>query len=1211
MFPTKRTLAKGNNMLLRYVLAMAIALPAIWGQTGTSRIRGVVNDSSGAVVPGASVTVTHESTGLQRSMTTNPSGQYSFDAMPLGKYTVSVSMQGFKKMQTSANELQVGEPLTVDVTLEPGAVTESVMVSETSAQVQTAEASLGQVLDTMPIESLPLNGRNPLHLMALMPGVSGHASQATSSSGTVLFSVNGDRGRGIYTTLDGVDVTDPVIPRGELSQVGMNPDSLSEYKVITSVAKAEYGRNSGAQVQVVTRSGTNQLHGGLFEFNRNTAYNANDWFNNRNGIAREILIRNQFGGSIGGPIKKNTGFFFFNWQSQRMAQSLTQNRTVLTTLARQGIFRFMVGQANASSLVDQQGNPKAPACGGSVTTNCYRTFNLVQADLLNRGLDKLMQSQVNLTNLPNDYSAGDGLNTANFRFNAPASAPADNYTTKIDWRFGSNHQAFLRWTEGHNDLIGDYINTGLMRYPANPASAPGRTRESSSRGFSAGVNSVLSSSKVNEFNLGYTRASILFLDPTHPKFEIISNIQSDPFVFWGGTGRTPSNWQALDNFSFIHGNHTFKTGVNIRWYAIDQFRRATNFYPRLTFSTTDAPVVLRTDSSSPTLSTAGINSNDLARMNSLFNDLMGVVGTVRKVFYSNGKEFPSADQELKFLQRAREYNFYFQDDWRVSRRLTVNLGLRYEYNGVPYDLSGIMVVNDKPLNSRLGDVALLPAGPGTGRTWFDTDRNNFAPAVGFAWSPFGDNKTSVRGGYRMAYNRLVNWALNVVEQNQPGTSRTSIIRPNSAPTAANPPAVRASDPAVQTLVGQLPNGIVGNPVERITPSDRSATPLLFDRNLRTPFVNQWNFSIQRQILRDTVLEVAYVGSKGTHMFRMMNANQAVITPEFLNSFRAAQQNIRTGPVGALLATYGSSVPSSVTTAFANNDVASFVSTVDTNVLNGVVGGRLVAAGLGQGYFRNPQFGTAALGCSCTDTSYNALQVSLNRRFSKGLLFQTNYTWGKSLDDISDDTDGSGQGLLIPTDSNNRRIDRGRSNFDIRHQFRAGVVYELPFGKNKPFLKSGVLSYVVGGWSTNTIIDWSSGFPFTVSSGRGTLYPSVTTNAVFTGDPIATGGVAKSPTAVTYLTDAEKKQFSVPEVGEFGAGRNIFTGPGFFQTDFALHKSFPIKERLRFELRGEAFNVFNNANFSNPNVTSTSGSFGVISSVRVPPRIVQIAAKMTF
>src|SRR5262249_43358553 len=212
-------------------------------------------------------------------------------------------------------------------------------------------------------------------------------------------------------------------------------------------------------------------------------------------------------------------------------------------------------------------------------TNCYRTVNFVDADPLNRGLDKLMQSQINLTNLPNDFSSGDGFNQATFRFNAAASAPVDNYTGRVDYRVTSNHSTFLRWSEGKNTLPGDYITPGLRQYPANPASYPGRTRESSSRGFSGGLTSVFGGSKVNEFNLGYTRNSILFLDPTHPKFEIVSNIQSDPFLYWGGTGRIPLNWQALDSFSFIKSNHTFKGGANLRWYAIDQFRRATTFYP--------------------------------------------------------------------------------------------------------------------------------------------------------------------------------------------------------------------------------------------------------------------------------------------------------------------------------------------------------------------------------------------------------------------------------------------------------------------------------------------------------------------------------------------------------------------------------------------------------------------------------------------------------
>ena len=1196
-------------------LLLLAMVPWLFAQTGTSRIRGVVLDSSGAVTPGAEVTVLHEATGFTRSAVTNSYGQYSFEAMPLGLYTITVTLKGFKKFASPGNELSVGDVLTIDVTLETGAVTETVQVTAAGLQIQTSEASLGNILETKSIEQLPLNGRNPLHLMALQPGVAGHASQATSRSGTVTFSVNGDRGRGVYTTLDGVDVSDPVIPRGENAHVLFNPDSVAEYRVITSVAKAEYGRNSGAQVQVVSRSGSNEFHGNLFEFHRNTAFNANDWFNNRDGLPREILLRHQFGGSLGGPIKKNTGFFFFNWQSQRLTQSISEVRTVLTPEARQGLFRYYVGARNAPTMVDSQGRPLVAACGGAVTTNCYRTYNMVAGDALRRGLDPLMQSQFKLTNLPNDFTAGDAFNQARFRFNAASRWPVDSLLAKVDWRFGSNHQAYLRYANGNNNIYGDYINSGLPRYPANPDSYPGRTRESHSQGAALGLNSVLSPTKVNEFNAGFTRNSLLFLDPTHPKFEVIANIQSDPYMFWGGTGRIPENTQVLDNFSFTRQNHTFKTGVNVRFYRINQFRRATNFYPRFTFGTADAPVFLTEQTGSPQLDLTGINSNDRTTLNSLFNDVMGVIGTVRKVFYSNGREFPSAYNELRFAQRTREYNFYFQDDWRVSPRLTLNLGVRYEYNTVPFDKSGMQVVADKPLGSRSGDVTLLPAGPGTGRTWYNNDRNNFAPAVGFAWSPWGNQKTSVRGGFRVAYNRLVNWALNVVEQNQPGTTKVSILRPNSAASAANPPSVRANDAAAKALVDQLPAGIVGLPVQRMPAPDRSSTPLILDPGLRTPYVNQWNLSIQHQVLLDTVLEVAYVGNKGTRMFRMMNANQADVTPEFLASFRAAQQGVRTGPVGVLLNTYGaaaSSLPSSITNALANNDVAALITAVDTGVFNGVYGGRLVAAGLGQGYFRNPQFTTAAMGCSCTSASYNALQVSLNRRFSGGLIFQSNYTFAKSLDDISDDTDGAGQGLLIPTDSNNRRLDWGRSGHDIRHQFRAAVIYDLPFGSARKWLRrGGVIGLLLGGWTTNAMIDWSSGYPFDVSSGRGTLWPGITTRAIFTGDPTQVGKLVKGPNSVTYLNPEEKAAFLVPGPGEHGSGRNIFTGPGFFQTDFALHKIIPVTERIRVELRGEAFNLFNNANFNPPNATSTAASFGVISSVRVPPRIVQLAAKLYF
>jgi hypothetical protein len=1189
---TAGTDRKLSTAPLKALFLAAVALLPLFSQTGTSRVRGVITDSSGAVISGASVTAQHVQTGLKRAMVTSGSGEYSFDAMPVGPYVVTAAMTGFKTAQSAATELEVGIPLTVDLSLVPGSMSEQITVSNTNSQVETAEASVGQVISTKPIEELPLDGRNPLLLMELLPGVSGHSSASQN------FSVNGDRGRGVYTTLDGVDITDPVIPNGAAAQVSMNPDSIGEYRVITNLAKAEYGRNSGAQVQIVTRSGTNRFHGNLFEFNRNDAFNANEWFNNRSGLSRALLKRNQFGASFGGPIIKNKLFFFFNWQSQRLVQSIPYSDTVLTAQARQGIFRYMVGAANSASDVNSSGQPVVPACGGSITTGCYKTYDMVANDPLHKGLDPLTQSQINLTNLPNDFSAGDGFNTATFRFNSPSSTPSDNYTGKLDYHLGSSQQAFLRWSKGSSNTLGDYVNSGLPKYP-NPKLYPGRTSNIDSLGISFGLTSVVTPTMVNEFNIGYTRSSLQFLDPTHPGLEVIANIESDPYIFWGGTGRTPIARQGLDNFSFIKGNHTFKTGANLRFYSIDQFRRATNFYPRLTFSTANAPVTLLNPAT-------GINSVDQTRLNSMFNDLMGVVGTVQKVFYSNGTTFPSAYNELRFHQRSNEYNFYFQDDWRITPRLTVNLGLRYEFNGVPYDTAGMQVVNNKPLNSPSGDVAFLPAGPGTGRNWYNNDYKNFAPVASFAWTPFADGKTSIRGGYRISYDRLVNWALNVVEQNQPGTTVTSIIRPNSSSSA-----VRASDPAVQTLIAQLSNGIVGQPVQTIPPQDRSATPLVFASNLRTPYVNQWNLSIQRQIFHDTIFEMSYIGSEGVHLFRMTNANQSVVSPDFVAGFKAAQSGVRTGVVGKILDTYGTTLPSSVTAYFTNNDIGGFVNSIDTSVFNNVTGGRLTAAGLSQSYFHNPQFGVGAVACTCTTSSYNSLQVSLNRRFAKGLMTQVNYTLAKSLDDVSDDTNGAGTTFLLPRDSTDVRLDRGRSAFDVRHQVRGGIVYELPFGKGKPWLSHGLPAQLAGGWTTSTIIDVSSGRPFTVVGGYSTVVPGTTSNADFNGNPASIGGVTKNGSNVTYFSAAEKAMFSPAGLGDLGAGRDIFTGPGFFQTDLAIHRVFAFKEIFKLEIRAEAFNVFNHPNFSLPNATLTSASFGTISSTLAPPRVLQVAAKFTF
>ncbi|MBI1747453.1 MAG: carboxypeptidase regulatory-like domain-containing protein [Acidobacteria bacterium] len=1170
-------------------------------QTPTAKISGVVRDSSGAVVMGTRVSASQEATGIAAHTASNATGLYVFPALAPGLYTVTAELEGFKRFVSEHNRLEVGADLEISIILEPGAISETVTVTESYARVQTTESSLSNMVDNRMMETLPLNGRNPLHLMALQPGVVGHSSQATGSGGTTTFYVNGDRGRGIYTTQDGIDISDPVIPRGELTNVMVNPDALAEYRMVSSNAKAEFGRNSGGQVELVTRSGTNEFHGGLFWFHRNTALNANDFFNNARGVAREVLLRHQFGGSLGGPIIRNRAFFFFNYQGQRLSQSVPDRFTVLTKDARQGLFRW-VPEGNTPNAVDEAGNPRGPV----------QVYNILQSSGL--GLDPRVQQMLGLTELPNDFSTGDGLNTARYRWNVPSTNPQDSYVTKIDYTLNDRHRLFGRYSWGTNRLIGDIIN-GAARMPKV---VPGRVRNSSTAGLAFGLTSTFGNAQVNEFNAGFTRNVLAFLDPTNPgTTQIVMNLSTDPYRWWNGTGRKPTQFQFGDNFSLVRGPHTWKFGLVSRFYRIDQFRNV-GYFPEIRFGTADAPMVLPNEDDLR----RRMKPEDFNRLRSLYNDVLGIIGRIDQTFYSDGQRFPGPQYPFLLKQRQQEWNGFVQDDWRAHRRLTLNVGLRYEFNTVPYDKGGLQVVNDRPLDGSQGPVRFVKAGPGTGRQWFKNDLNNFAPIFGFAWDPLGDQKTAIRGGYRVSYNRLVNWALNVVEQRQPGTSVLQRERPNSDGQVHQ----RAADVPESGFNLRAPLAI-----DPLVPDNRVESPFVFDANLRTPYVQQWNLSIQRDLGHNTVLEIAYVGNKGSKLFRHYNANQVdVFKNGFIAEFRAAQDNLKdfgnpidprgrpTGNFGKLLATYDRGIP------FLNDirlgNVGVVISTLDTGTFSvvdpisgerrTVVGGRLLAAGLPMNFFRNPQFSIGGVGCTCSNSTYHAFQIQLQRRFKKGLQYTVNYTLAKSLDDASEDTQGAGTSIIVPPDSRNFRYSHGRSDFDVRHVLRSMVIYDVPFFK----AQSSWYGKVLGGWQVNGIVDLSSGFPFTVSSGYQTFTVGVDSRADYAGASPNIGGVRRQNGSIVFFTADERAQFDRPQAGELGRqGRNVFTGPKFVQFDMGVFKSLALarEERIRMDLRLEIFNLFNNVNFVQPNATKSSPAFGTIDGTRVPPRIMQVALKLYF
>lgn len=1238
-----------SSRLSLYAVLIAVLIPSsAFSQTGTSRISGIVKDATGAVVPGVTVSAVHEDTGVRQETVTTQAGLFLFPSLPVGPYTIRAELPGFKVVSRPKTMLTVGSDVDLTISMEPGAIEEAVVVTGESPMVQTTESSLSTLVSRETIVTLPLNGRNPLHLLGLVPGVVGHSAEATASGGTATHNINGDRGRGITTTQDGIDISDPVIPRGELTNSPVNPEALQEFRVITSNPKAEYGRSAGGQVELVTRSGTNKLNGTLYEFTRNTALDSNSYFNKLQGLPKEELKRNQFGIAAGGPIRRDRAFFFVNYDGMRRTQETSQTVIVPTAALRNGIFRFATqpcpGETavrNRPSCVDASGNAVVP----------LSSYNFAANDPRQLGLDPVMQQEtLKLLPLPNDFSSGDGLNTAGYRWNSPSKSPVDGITGRVDFTISKNQNVFGRYTNGwRNDLINDIINT-----TPRPLSWPARVRISDQQGGAFGHKWTISPHLVNEATGGFTRNVLDFADPEHPRtYEICraSCIFSSPLVYWPGTSRKPTELQFIDSVTWLKGSHAVKVGGTGRFYYIRQTRGAGNpfgIYPSITFSRldasftgTDALGVVRPDGSLTNLTGSGINATDRNNLNTLYNVMLGRIGRIDQVFYSNGQEFVPL-QPLTLDQRMQEYNFYAQDDWRLARNITINAGVRYELNTVPYDAAGVQVVPDKPLDGSQGPVTFLQGGPGTGLTWFQRDNNNFAPSVGLAWDPTGGGKTSVRANYRLAYQRLITWALNVVEQRQPATSLNQfVVAPSDPAIAGVDKVLRLNEflksgrlPQPQSGIGiTMNNGVpaLTTPaaIVRTPPNNRNEQPLFFDPDVTTPYMQQYVLGIQHEIWKDTVLEVSYVGTRGTDLFRMTNVNQMdLVANGFIRDFAAARRNLlangnpntgeATGNFGKL---YGGTIPASVYPDIQNNNVGLLADALDRRTQ----GVGLAAAGLSDNFFRpNPQFSIAGVGCTCSSSRYDALQLQVQKRFNAGTAFGINYTLAKSTDDVSNDTRGAGTELVVPSDPRHLELDQGRSDFDVRHVVRGNFIVDLPFGHGRKYLggSSGFVNALAGGWRVNGIVDASSGYPFSVFSGFHTFsfYDSGTRVATTSGSGTTNradysgsadiGAVRRTDRGVDFFTAEERAMFQTPEAGSTGSKRNLFTGPGYFQVDLGIFKNFSVgKQRL--ELRTEIFNLFDTVNFADPSILTTAGSFGTITDTRVPPRIIQLGAKWYF
>ncbi len=1239
-----------------------------FSQTGRSRINGTVTDASGAVVPGVTVTAKNEATGVTYTQVTTDAGLFAFPDLPAGSYSITAELPGFKTIKKTNNILEVNTPLTVNLVLEVGEMSQVVNVEGGYEKLQTTNASIGNVVEQKAIQDLPLNGRNPLTLITLEPGV---VQRSAGGAGSGIH-VNGSRDRAFNVTIDGIEANENSVPNPVSNLYRLNPDNVREYKVTTNNATPEEGRNSGASVSVATRGGTNEFHGTVYEFARNTAFNSNEFFANAQGTPKPEIKLHQYGFEVGGPIRKNKTFFFGSWQGQnvKFAQPIDQTFGVpgiYTPTALSGIYRYFVadpkspfvlnGQTitrNTPLLVDKNTGALLPGvrtCTGPADTNCVASYNIFASDPAKIGIDPVIAKLFNSYPKPNSYAFGDGLNAATYLWNPPTRNAGPHYMARVDHTFSEKNSVFVRWLQANQfTLEGDPLNGRPQVFPGFPPLGEVFRR---TKNLAISYRSVFSARVINEFTTGFARFVFLFsqgeANPAFPNIPPFTfNNVDRPFINTPRTFRAATTPQFLDNLSIVQGAHVFRMGANIRLYEHNDVRGqpgGVNVTPSLSFSASVRPPQGFNTPSVATSSAAGINGTDNTRLLGSINDLLGIPARLSQVFLGdvNGDfflPFKTGNSVTMWSEghRLKQYNFYFQDEWRLRQGLTLNYGVRWEINTAPSEAAGRVFVPDKAIDGSQGLVTFKKAD-----RWYDRTNSAIGLRLGIAWSPGNNTKLVIRAGYGLAFDPISSFQVTAVAGKVPGlaTSCSSTAGGTTTPGCQSVPDLRIGQGFPLELA---PPNIKPSSFLTPQPQLRANAPQLtvFEPKLKLPTVHQWSLSIQRELPFGFVAQVGYIGRRGNRLLRSYDINQ-INADGILPSFVIMQQNIAKGcrPDGSGCPAGVTGGPAPIVTSGIVSSAFVNSSTTITDLTFNAAGnfaGRVEQTTLTAKLRPNQQFDRITYIDSGGDSYYHSGQFTLRKRFDRGFLIGLSYTFGKSMDDLSIDPVGanSGGGLSTttsraPIDIRNWRNERARSDFDRAHVLTVNSVWELPVGRGQRYGAdfNPLLNAFVGGWSINGIFTKMSGEPFSVTSGTLTSNFSHVSRADLKGlkpEPKlqALPGI---PGPVLFKDNSD---FKLPDPGKNGVGRNIFQAPGYWNLDLGVGKRFDITERVKLNFRTEMFNAFNHANFDNPrdasvgspNIRSTVFAQTCCATVAPPTtqtiiqtgesaRVIQLALKVTF
>ncbi|MEW6210106.1 MAG: TonB-dependent receptor [Acidobacteriota bacterium] len=1214
-----------------YVLSLLLALGSFsnlafaQAQT-TARITGTVVDQQGAVISNAEVVVRNDATGVEYKVNAGDDGFFVVASVPVGVYTVSATAQGFKQTVVKNVKAEVGGVATVSIKLEVGAASETVTVTSGAEVLEKESNVVGSTIVGRQITQLPFTSRDALDLVLNLPGTQsgGRPRQST---------INGLPKAALNITLDGVNIQDTNLRAsdGFFTYIRPRIDAIEEVRVTTAGQSAESAAGGAVQINFVTKGGTNEYHGGAWWYHRNPSLNSNFYFNKLNRIKdpqnpgcdptqpgclvetpRARVLLNQWGVKVGGPITpwlKDRAFFFFSYDEFRLPEATVRTRTILTPDAARGIFKF----------------PDASAPGGIRSVDLLalaRNANLPST------LDPLISRVYADIHASTSQGAVTPLTDPNFNsfvFTNKGFQVRRFPTTRFDINITEKHH--LEAVHNFNDFAGqaDFLN-GVD--PAFPPPIPQIFGSQGSDRFSltTALRSQITSKLVSEFRFGLTGGTVLFFGNLAPAdFDPFGGIAldfplgNDPQSLTGNSRRNGPRFELSENVNWLKGRHSLNFGGGYIWDRLFSQTSGGSLVPTIQFGITNTDPALNAFNSIP----ASFRANARA----LYAMMTGRVTNVN----INGK----LDEETKqytldgtaiVRNKQDEYGFWGQDSFKVRDNLTLNFGLRWEAVLAPrhrnnvyirpgYEgLFGISGVGNlfKPSVTTGSQPFYTPVDENTKP--YNDDLNNFAPNLGIAWSPrfgnswlkkiFGEgDKTVIRAGYSISYFRGGNFDFSGVLGNNPGAtvfagSRAdiehtagSILLRNGLPALKAPPPITFPRPVA-----------IGEQLRD------------FDPNIRTPYVQSWSFGIQRELDRDTALEIRYVGNRSIGLIQQFQLNEANIFENgFLDEFIQAQRNLAINrangrgnnfrnnglPGQAALRIFEASFGSATSGNFAN---ANFLLDLDRGEA-GRAAGRLaftssfqnnrVARGLAANLFIvNPaNLTTVGLQTNGQGSWYNGLVVELRRRLARGLLVQGSYTWSRSLDTFGESI-------------RNIQQHKGTSEFDIRHGFKLDYIYELPFGPGRRFQgPGGVIGKILEGWETDGIIRWQSGRQFALTCGRQT-FNNGEAGCVLVGmdakqlqdairirkDPEAAlrGNVFWLPEDIIVntqrafgtLTDAPPtgRYIGPPTTpGQSGSFIQLY-GPSFFRADISLVKKTRVTETVNIEFRTEFLNAFNNINF---------------------------------